>query len=95
MNNYQKQKAKKQKAAFVEQVETGPSNPGEDSGKTGKGVLLVEAKKVNIMEDPKFLKEWAQYERDMQSIPAMLADILKETTATRLIMEAYGTAQSR
>lgn len=87
MNNYQKQKARRQKAAFVEQVETGPSNPGEDFGKTGKGVLLVEAKKVNIMEDPKFLKEWAQYDRDLKSIPALLGDILKETLATRILLE--------
>lgn len=88
MNNYQKQKARKQRAAFVEQVETDPSNPGEDFGKTGKGVLLVEAKKVNIMEDPKFLKEWAQYDRDLKSIPALLGDILKETLATRILLEA-------
>lgn len=88
MNSYQKQKAKKQKAAFVEQVETDLSNPGEDFGKTGKSVLLVEAKKVSIMEDPKFLKEWAQYDRDLKSIPALLGDILKETLATRILLEA-------
>lgn len=87
MNNYQKQKAKKQKAAFVEQVETDLSNPGEDFDKTGKGALHVEAKKVNIMEDPKFLEEWAKYDRDLKSIPALLGDILKETLATRLLLE--------
>lgn len=87
MNNYQKQKAKRQKAAFVEKVETDLSNPGEDFGKTGKGVLLVEAKKVNVMEDPKFLKEWAKYDRDLKSIPALLGDILKETLATRILLE--------
>lgn len=82
MNNYQKQKARKQKAAFVEQVE-----PGEDLGKTGTSALHVEAKKVNIMEDPKFLEEWAKYDRDLKSIPALLGDILKETLATRLLLE--------
>lgn len=87
MNNYQKQKARKQKAAFVEQVETDLPNPGEDFGATGKGVLLVEAKQVNIMEDPKFLKEWAKYDRDLKSIPALLGDILKETLATRILLE--------
>ncbi len=87
MNNYQKQKAKKQKAAFVEQVKTDLSDPGEDFGKTGKGVLLVEAKKVNIMENPKFAEEWSKYKRDLGSIPAMLGDILKETLATRILME--------
>ena len=87
MNNYQRQKAKKQKAAFVEKVETDLSNPGEDFGKTGKDVLLVEAHEVNIMEDPKFLKDWAQYDRDLKSIPALLGDILKETLATRILLE--------
>lgn len=81
MNNYQKQKARKQKAAFVEQVETGLPNPGKDT-------LHVEAKQVNIMEDPKFLKEWAKYDRDLKSIPALLGDILKETLATRFLLEA-------
>ena len=88
MNSYQRQKAKKQKAAFVEKVETDLSNPGEDFDKTGKDVLLVEAREVNIMEDPKFLKEWAQYDRDLKSIPALLGDILKETLATRILLEA-------
>jgi len=88
MNNYQKQKAKRQKAAFVEKVETDLPNPGEDFGKTGKDVLLVEAREVNIMEDPKFLKEWAKYDRDLKSIPALLGDILKETLAARILLEA-------
>lgn len=88
MNSYQKQKAKKQKAAFVEKVEEGLPNPGEDLGRTGKDVLLVEAREVNIMEDPKFLKEWAKYDRDLKSIPALLGDILKETLATRILLEA-------
>lgn len=88
MNSYQRQKAKKQKSAFVEQVETSAPNLGEDLGKTGTGALLVEAKKVNIMEDPKFLKEWAKYDRDLKSIPALLGDILKETVAVRLLLEA-------
>lgn len=87
MNSYQRQKAKKQKAAFVEQVETDVSNPGEDLGKTETSALYVEAKKVNIMEDPKFLEEWAKYDRDLKSIPALLGDILKETLATRLLLE--------
>lgn len=87
MNNYQRQKAKKQKAAAVEQVETDLLNPGEDFGNTGKGALLVEAKKVNVMEDPKFLKEWAKYDRDLKNIPALLGDILKETLATRILLE--------
>lgn len=82
MNSYQKQKARKQKAAFVEQVETDLPNPGEDLGKTGK-----EAKQVNIMEGPEFLKEWAKYDRDLKSIPALLGDILKETLATRILLE--------
>lgn len=80
MNNYQKQKAKRQKAAFVEQVETDIPHPGKDT-------LHVEAKQVNIMEDPKFLEEWAKYDRDLKSIPALLGDILKETLATRILLE--------
>lgn len=82
MNNYQRQKAKKQRDAFVEQVDAGLPNPG----KTGTNVPHVEAKKVNIMEDPKFLKEWAKYDRDLKSIPALLGDILKETLATRILL---------
>lgn len=82
MNNYQKQKAKKQKAAFVGQVET-----GGDLDKTGTSVLHVEAHEVGSMEDPKFLEEWAKYDRDLKSIPALLGDILKETLATRLLLE--------
>ena len=80
MNNYQKQKAKKQKAVFVEKAETGLPNPGKDTPH-------VEAKQVNIMEDPEFLKEWAKYDRDLKSIPALLGDILKETLATRILLE--------
>ena len=82
MNSYQRQKAKKQKSAFVEQVE-----PGEDLGKTGTSAPHVEAKQVNIMEDPKFLEEWAKYDRDLKSIPALLGDILKETLVTRILLE--------
>ena len=87
MNSYQRQKAKKQKAAFAEQVETDLPGPGEDLGKTGTSAPHVEAKKVNIMEDPKFLEEWAKYDRDLKSIPALLGDILKETLATRILLE--------
>lgn len=78
MNNYQRQK--RQKAAFVEKVETNLPNPGKDTPH-------VEAKQVNIMEDPKFLEEWAKYDRDLKSIPALLGDILKETVAVRLLLE--------
>lgn len=78
MSNYQRQK--RQKAAFVEKVETNLPNPGKDA-------LQVEAKQVNIMEDPKFLEEWAKYDRDLKSIPALLGDILKETVAVRLLLE--------
>lgn len=87
MNNYQKQKARKQRAAFVEKVEANLPNPGEDLCRTGKDALHVEAKQVNIMEDPEFLKEWAKYDRDLKSIPALLGDILKETLATRILLE--------
>lgn len=83
MNSYQRQKAKKQKAAFVGQAEMSVPNPGE----AGTSALQVEAKKANIMEDPKFLEEWAKYDRDLKSIPALLGDILKETLATRILLE--------
>lgn len=88
MNNYQRQKARKQRDAFVEQRDAFVEQvePGEDFGKTGTNVPHVGAKEVDIMEDPKFLKEWAKYDRDLKSIPALLGDILKETLATRILL---------
>ena len=85
MSNYQRQK--RPKAALVEKAEMDLSNPGECPCRTGKDTLHVEAKQVNIMEDPEFLKEWAKYDRDLKSIPALLGDILKETLATRILLE--------
>ena len=71
MNNYQKQKAKRQ----MEEPKVEPKAEPKDFGK------------VNITEDPEFIKAWTKYDRDLKSIPAILGDILKETLATRLLLE--------
>ena len=71
MNNYQKQKAKRQ----MEEPKVEPK------------VEPKAAHESRITEDPEFIKAWAKYDRDLKSIPAILGDILKETLATRLLLE--------
>lgn len=53
--------------------------------------IYAEEERRRITETPEFHAAMERYARDLQSIPALLADILKESVATRLILErTYG-----
>lgn len=85
MNSYQRQKAKKQKALIADLT------PEEEKAlcqaKVAPSLIYTEDQRRRIMETGEYAAAMKAYERDMKSIPALLADILKETTATRLILE--------
>lgn len=94
MNNYQKQKAKKQKALVADLTPEEAKALAEI--KVEPSLIYTETQRRRIMETGEYAAAMKAYERDMKSIPALLADILKETVAVRLIMEQpYGTVQSR
>lgn len=82
-SNYQKRKAKKALVADL----TPEEEKALCQAKVEPSLIYTETQRRRIMETGEYAAAMKAYERDMKSIPALLADILKETTATRLLLE--------